>query len=97
MLLGALSRLVIIVDPVVVIPDILSKKESTKDKFRPDNKNGIEPKIAMLNHDNVVRRKACCKFSFLFSSRLVRTNSIPINTVTDADDKNIMLFSSYIN
>ena len=86
-LFGASSKLVIIVDPVVVIPDILSKKASTNDKLRLDNKNGKHPKIAILNHDKVVRRKACCKFSFLFSSRFVSTRSIPINAVTAADDK----------
>jgi hypothetical protein len=95
--LGALSRLVIIVDPVVVIPDILSKKASTNDKLRSDNKNGTHPKIAILSHDKVVRRKACCKFSFLFSSRFVSTRSIPINTVTEAADRKVLFFSSYIN
>ena len=86
-----------IVDPVVVIPDMLSKKESTNDKLRLDSKNGILPKKAMLNHDKVVRRKACCKFSFLFSSKFVRTKSIPINVVTEADDKNVLFSSPYIN
>ena len=65
---GALSRLTIIVDPVVVIPDMLSKKASINDKLRLDNKNGKLPKMAILNHDRVVKRKACCRFSFLFSS-----------------------------
>ena len=86
-----------IVDPVVVIPDILSKKESTNDKLRSDSKNGIHPKIAILNHDKVVKRNACCKFSFLFSSRFVKTKSIPINAVTNADDKNVLFSSPYIN
>ena len=86
-----------IVDPVVVIPDILSKKESTNDKLRLDSKKGMHPKIAILNHDKVVKRKACCKFSFLFSSRFVRIRSIPINAVTDADDKKLLFSSSYIN
>ena len=39
-LFGATSKLVMIVEPVVVIPDMLSKKESTNDKPRLDNKNG---------------------------------------------------------
>jgi hypothetical protein len=86
-----------IVDPVVVIPDILSKNESTNDKLRSDNKNGIHPKIAILSHDKVVRRKACCRFSFLFSSRFVSIRSTPINAVTDADDKNMLFSSPYIN
>ena len=94
---GALSRLVMIVDPVVVIPDILSKKESTNDKSRSDNKNGNDPKIAMLNQDKVVRRKACCKFSFLFSSRLESIRSTPINAVIDADDRKVLFISSYKN
>jgi hypothetical protein len=96
-LLGALSRLVIIVDPVVVIPDMLSKKESTNDKLRSDRKNGIHPKIAILSHDKAVKRKACCKFNFLFSSKFVSIRRIPINTVTEADDKNILSSSPYIN
>ena len=62
-----------------------------------ENKNGKHPKIAILNQDKTVKRKACCKFSFLFSSRLVRTRSIPINTVIAADDKKVLFFSSYIN
>ena len=57
-LFGVLSKYVIIVEPVVVIPDILSKKESTNDKLRSDNKNGIHPKIAILNHDKVVSKKS---------------------------------------
>ncbi|GIS66886.1 MAG: hypothetical protein CM1200mP5_6700 [Candidatus Pelagibacterales bacterium] len=52
-----ISRLVIIVDPVVVIPDMLSKKASTKDKSRLESKNGKHPKIAIPSHDKVVRRK----------------------------------------
>ena len=96
-LFGALSRSVIIVEPVVVIPDILSKKESTSEKLRLDSKKGIHPKIAILSQDKAVKRKACCKFSFLFSSRLVSTNNIPINDVTNADDKNVLFFWSYIS
>jgi len=82
---------------VVVIPDILSKKESTNDKFRFDNKNGKHPKRAMLSHDKVVRRNACCKFSFLFLSAFVSMRSIPINIVIDDDTKKVLFFSLYIN
>jgi hypothetical protein len=96
-LFGVLSKLTIIVEPVVVIPDILSKKESTIDKLRSENMNGIDPKTAMLNHDRVVKRKACCKFNFLFSSRLVRIRSIPINVVRAEEDKKVLFSSSYIN
>jgi len=47
---------------------MLSKKASTIDKLRLDSKKGMLPKIAMLSQDKVVRKKACCKLSFLFSS-----------------------------
>ena len=67
------------------------------DKLRLDSKKGIHPKIAMLSHDKVVRRKACCKFSFLFSSKLERTSNIPMKIVIDADDRKVLFFSSYIN
>jgi thymidine phosphorylase len=68
MSLGELSKLTIIVEPVVVIPDILSKKASTNDKLRLDNKNGQTAKMAIPSQDKVVRRKACCRFQFLFFS-----------------------------
>ena len=48
-----------IVEPVVVIPDILSKKESVIDRFIEESKKGIEPKTAMLNQDKAVSKKAC--------------------------------------
>ena len=92
-LFGATSRLLIIVDPVVVIPDILSKKESTNDKLRLEKTNGKQPKIAMLNQESVVNRKACCRLSFFDSSRFVRTRSIPINIVMPEDDIKEVFFS----
>ena len=42
MLLGQSSRFSITVDPVVVIPDILSKKASLNDKFNDDKTNGYK-------------------------------------------------------
>ena len=67
------------------------------DKLRLDNKNGIHPKAAILSQDKVVKRKACCKFNFLLSSKFVSTSRIPIKAVIDAEDKNVLSFSSYIN
>ena len=67
------------------------------ERFNSDNKKGKDPKIPIDNQDNVVKRKACCKFNFLFSSKFVRTRSVPINTVTEADDKKTLFFSSYIS
>ena len=57
----------------------------------------MHPKIAILSQDKVVKRKACCKFNFLLSSKLLRIKSIPIKTVTDAEDRKGPFFSSYKN
>jgi len=76
---------------------MLSKKESTIDKLRLDNKKGKDENMAILNHDKVVKRKACCRLSFLSSPRFVSIKSIPINVVTEDDCKKIVFFSSYIN
>ena len=53
-----------IVDPVVVIPDMLSKNAFVKEKFKSEKIKGREPKIATLNQDKAVRRNACCNVSF---------------------------------
>ena len=66
-----------IVAPVVVIPDMLSKKESVIDKFRSEKKNGRDPNVAMLNHDKAVNIKACCVFINFKWSILERKNNIP--------------------
>tara|TARA_B100000767_G_scaffold153704_1_gene144522 strand:+ start:694 stop:891 length:198 start_codon:yes stop_codon:yes gene_type:complete len=57
--LGATSKFGIIVDPVVVIPDILSKIESVIDNSRLEKIKGKEPKIAILNHESAVNKNAC--------------------------------------
>ena len=87
MLFGISFRFEIIVEPVVVIPDILSKKALVKEKFKSENINGKEPNIAMLNHDNAVRRKACCKVSRLSWSRLDKKNNVPKIIVTSEAPK----------
>tara|TARA_B100000780_G_scaffold108217_1_gene75693 strand:- start:46 stop:240 length:195 start_codon:yes stop_codon:yes gene_type:complete len=56
--LGAASKFDIIVDPVVVIPDILSKNESVIDNSRLERIKGKEPNIAMLNQESAVSKKA---------------------------------------
>jgi hypothetical protein len=58
MLLGAFSKFIIIVDPVVVIPDILSKNASVKDKFSLEKKIGRAPKIAIVIQDKDVSKNA---------------------------------------
>ena len=46
------------VAPVVVKPDIDSKKESVKDNPGVPEKKGIEPMIVSINHEIKVRRNA---------------------------------------
>ena len=62
---GAFSKSEIIVDPVVVIPDMLSKKESVIESSILENTNGKDPNIAILIQDRAVNKKACCRLSFL--------------------------------
>jgi hypothetical protein len=80
--LGISSRFEIIVDPVVVIPDILSKKAFTNEKFKSEKINGNDPNIAILNQDRAVRRKACCRVSFLSWSKFDKKNNVPKIIVT---------------
>ena len=60
-----------IVEPVVVMPDIDSKIESVKLKFRLDRKNGREPKIHIKTQDNVVIKNASCVWILFSASCLV--------------------------
>jgi|TARA_B110001452_G_scaffold260195_1_gene257428 hypothetical protein len=74
---GVISKFGIIVDPVVVMPDILSKKESVIDKLREEKIKGKEPKIAIVSHERAVSKNACCKFNFLSWFKLVKKNKVP--------------------
>tara|TARA_Y100000817_G_C16673272_1_gene462489 strand:+ start:496 stop:765 length:270 start_codon:yes stop_codon:yes gene_type:complete len=85
MLFGLLSKSVIIVAPVVVIPDMLSKKASLKENSFGDKIKGKLPKIATINHANVENKKVCLKFNLYSVSRLARANKIPTNIVTKDD------------
>ena len=62
---GILSKFAIIVEPVVVIPDMLSKKALVNENSTLDKMKGKDPKIAILNQERAVNKKACCKFNFL--------------------------------
>ena len=85
---GVFSKFEIIVDPVVVIPDMLSKKASVIESSIVENINGKDPKIAILNHDKAVNKNACCKFNFLSWSRFERKNNDPKIIVTIDAPKN---------
>ena len=74
---GTASKFTIIVDPVVVIPDILSKKESVIDKFKFENIKGNDPNTAIVIQDKAVNRKAWGKLNFFSWSKFERKKSTP--------------------
>ncbi len=56
---GASSSPTIVVEPVVVMPDIDSNNESVKLRFSAENQRGMLPKSEIINHDVAVIRKPC--------------------------------------
>ena len=77
-----------IVDPVVVIPYMLSKKASVKLKFSSEKINGKEPNIAIESHERAVNINACGRSMFLLWSKLDKKNNTPkIIVIIDADTK----------
>ena len=50
-------------EPVVVIPDILSKNESLIEKSKSERRKGIEPKDAIVTHANVENKNVCLRFN----------------------------------
>jgi hypothetical protein len=56
-LLGLLSKSDIIVAPVVVMPDMLSKKASLNENVSLDNTKGKLPKIATVTQASVENKK----------------------------------------
>ena len=85
------------VDPVVVIPDILSKKALVKEKSRSEKTKGNEPNNATLNQDKEVNKNACCKVNFLSWSRFDKKNRVPKIIVTIEAPKKEESTSEYIN
>ena len=69
--------MVITVAPVVVIPDILSKKASLIENGIGDSKNGKLPKAAIINQANAENKNVCCKFNLNCFSKLDKMNKIP--------------------
>ena len=65
MALGVLSKSVRIVDPVVVIPDILSKNASVKNLNLSPKIKGKDPNMATESQDKVVKINAWGRSIFL--------------------------------
>tara|TARA_B110000495_G_C22842118_1_gene491120 strand:+ start:572 stop:862 length:291 start_codon:yes stop_codon:yes gene_type:complete len=88
-LFGDFSRSVITEEPVVVIPDILSKNESLNEKSRSERIKGIEPNKATAIHEKAENKKVCLRFRWYSSCKLIKTNITPIKIVIKADDKKL--------
>tara|TARA_Y100000813_G_C24053262_1_gene300297 strand:+ start:268 stop:753 length:486 start_codon:yes stop_codon:yes gene_type:complete len=94
---GAVSRFTIIVEPVVVIPDILSKKASVIVKLSSEKIKGRDPKVAILSHARAVSKKACCKFNILSCLKFDSKNKVPNIIVIIAEMKKEESISLKIN
>jgi len=88
-----MSRLAITVDPVVVIPDILSNNESLKDISRFEKKKGKLPNRAIPTQEAVVNINASRKFNLFSLYRFDKINNTPTNMVMKDDVKKFPLFS----
>ena len=62
-LFGDLLRSTMTDEPVVVIPDMLSKKASLNEKFKLERTKGIDPKKATATQATVENRKVCFRFN----------------------------------
>jgi len=62
-LLGDSSKFVTTVEPVVVIPDILSKNESLIEKLISERIKGRAPKPAIEIHAKVENKNVCLRFN----------------------------------
>ena len=67
-----------IVEPVVVMPDTLSKKASVKDKSRDEKYKGNAPKKQIDNQAKLVIKNACWTFNDLSFVWLINTNKVPM-------------------
>tara|TARA_B110000027_G_C15926472_1_gene214969 strand:+ start:442 stop:633 length:192 start_codon:yes stop_codon:yes gene_type:complete len=63
MLFGDESKFETTVDPVVVIPDILSKNASLNEKLILERIKGNAPKVAIAIHAKVENKKVCLRFN----------------------------------
>ena len=95
-LFGVASRFDITVAPVVVIPDILSKKASLNENFSGENINGKDPKTATDSHAKVENKNVCRRFKTYFFSKLLKINKIPNSIVINEDERKLWLSSRYM-
>jgi hypothetical protein len=65
---------------------MLSKNASLKENSLAESKKGKLPKIATISQARVENRNVCLKFNLNSSSKLARTNNIPIKIVIKDDE-----------
>jgi hypothetical protein len=78
---GALSRFVIIVAPVVVMPDMASKKASVKDSCRAEIIKGMDAKAGRTIQANDVNKKVCLSVKVTTPVRAVINMAVPTKAV----------------
>tara|TARA_B100000035_G_scaffold144295_1_gene122887 strand:- start:110 stop:331 length:222 start_codon:yes stop_codon:yes gene_type:complete len=61
---------------------MLSKNAFVNENSVLEKTKGSDPKIAILNQDNEVNKKACCKFNFFSWSKFDKKNNDPNIMVT---------------
>ena len=85
---GKLSKPDNIVEPVVVMPDIDSKKASVNDNPKSEKTKGRDPKKAIKTQLKVVSKKACFNEMLKFSDLLAKISIIPKKRlISDANVK----------
>jgi len=89
MLFGNSSKFMTTVEPVVVIPDMLSKNESLREKLISERTKGKDPKPAIAIHAKVENKNVCFKFNRYSSCRFANTKSVPIKIVINEDDRKL--------
>ena len=74
------------VEPVVVIPDIDSKKAFVKDNFKFEKIKGIDPNNAINTQLKVVNKNACLIVRLKLSVLLAKIKTIPTKRLIIAEN-----------
>ena len=79
---GISSRPVMMVDPVVVMPEVASNRASVRDKFTGSKRKGSALKTESVNHAKTVKTKAPRARNVGFGAYVIVAKSAPNKVVT---------------
>ena len=85
---GVVSRPEITVEPVVVMPDMLSKNASVIDSCNSENRKGRAPKVTSATHTAGTSTKACFSVMVPALPQVISAMETPKNEVTTAEARN---------